>query len=176
MYSTTNHHDIDQDGYRRNVGIVVCNNIRQVLWARRIRQDGWQFPQGGARPDESDKEAVFRELQEEIGLQTDDVRLLGATSDWLKYDVPYTPHTRSARNYRQFRGQKQRWFLFQLIAQESRVQLDCSASPEFDCWRWIDYWQPLEDIVEFKKLVYQRALTELEPLLPQIDPDISKDK
>ncbi len=156
---------IDKDGYRKNVGIIVCNHDQQVLWARRSRRDGWQFPQGGVEREESPREAAFRELYEELGLMDQDVRLLGNTGSWLRYDVPYTIRSRRYLQNRKFRGQKQRWFLFQLIAQESRVRLDVSEQPEFDCWEWVDYWQPLDHIVEFKRQVYKKALTELEPLL-----------
>jgi len=156
---------LDRDGYRKNVGIIVCNNRRQVLWARRVRHDGWQFPQGGIKPNEVPLDAAFRELHEEIGLQAGDVRLLGATDRWLRYQVPYA--TRGyRRRMRSFRGQEQRWFLFKLIADESSVRLDLSNTPEFDRWRWIDYWGPMHQIVEFKKPVYRQVLLELEPLLP----------
>ena len=59
---------LDKDGYRPNVGIVLCNDSKEVLWARRINHDGWQFPQGGVKPNESPTEAMYRELREEIGL------------------------------------------------------------------------------------------------------------
>ena len=166
MEQADDKHDLDGDGYRKNVGIIVCNDRCQVLWARRVRRDGWQFPQGGVKPDESAVDAAFRELHEETGLQAHDVHLLGSTDKWLKYEVPYAA---KARNYeRPFRGQKQRWFLFKLVSLESKVRLDISDTPEFDQWRWVDYWCPLQQIVEFKKLVYQQALTELEPLMRQI--------
>ncbi len=156
---------VDKDGYRKNVGIIVCNHARQVLWARRSRHDGWQFPQGGVEPDESPHEAAFRELYEELGLARKDVKLLGRTGSWLRYDVPHEIRLRRYLQHRPFRGQKQKWFLFQLIAGESRVRLDISENPEFDCWIWVDYWQPLNRIVEFKRQIYKKALTELEPLL-----------
>ena len=177
MEQADKHHKygLDRDGYRKNVGIIVCNHRCQVLWARRVRHDGWQFPQGGVKPDESAQEAAFRELQEEIGLAADDVHLIGATDEWLRYEVPYAakPRTTKLRLYRrprQFRGQKQRWFLFRLLARESSVRLDFSSTPEFDQWRWVDYWYPPEQIVDFKKGVYQKALTELEPLMHQTEP------
>ena len=166
MYYRTTNHNLDRDGYRRNVGIIVCNNQAQVLWARRIKHDGWQFPQGGVEPRESAKDAAFRELYEEIGLEPADVQLLGSTIKWLRYDVPYQPRPNPARRKaRQFRGQKQRWFLFHLTAQESSVRLDRSKKPEFDHWQWVDYWSPLNQIVDFKKGVYRKALRELEPFL-----------
>ena len=156
---------VDRDGYRKNVGIIVCNDASQVLWARRIRHDGWQFPQGGVEPKESATDAAFRELYEEIGLSPTDVQLLGSTDKWLRYDVPYAPKSHFYRRSRGFRGQKQRWFLFKLTGHESCVRLDRSDSPEFDHWQWVDYWRPVQQIVEFKRSVYKKALTELEPFL-----------
>ena len=67
---------IDGDGYRPNVGIIVANDQGQVLWARRVGQDAWQFPQGGINSNESVEEALFRELKEETGLDPDQVEIV----------------------------------------------------------------------------------------------------
>ncbi len=149
---------LDSDGYRPNVGIIICNKSGQVLWARRVRHDGWQFPQGGVEHKESPREAAFRELYEEVGLYPHQVQLLGTTQKWYRYDVPHRPNNR-------FRGQKQQWFLFHLTAKDEEIRLDRSDKPEFDGWRWVDYWHPLDNIIAFKKEVYREALSELEPVL-----------
>ena len=60
---------IDSDGFRLNVGIVICNPKGQLLWAKRIGQSSWQFPQGGIKENESAEEALYRELEEEVGLE-----------------------------------------------------------------------------------------------------------
>jgi putative (di)nucleoside polyphosphate hydrolase len=67
---------IDPDGFRPNVGIILSNPAGQLLWARRIGQDAWQFPQGGMRSDETPCEAMYRELAEEVGLQPGQVEVL----------------------------------------------------------------------------------------------------
>ncbi len=152
---------IDERGYRPNVGIVLCNERGQVFWARRCGRDGWQFPQGGIRAYETPEQAMFRELHEEVGLEPHLVEVLGRTSDWLHYDIPGEYLRRSGA----FRGQKQVWFLIRLLGRDDDVRLDASHKPEFDDWRWIDYWSAVEHIIDFKRDVYQRALTELEPLL-----------
>ena len=75
---------IDSDGYRPNVGIIVANPAGQVLWAKRRGQDAWQFPQGGINSGESIEEALFRELDEEIGLQPKQVEIISSTRGWLR--------------------------------------------------------------------------------------------
>ncbi len=164
MQDRTTDNQLD-DGYRRNVGIIVCNHYHKVLWARRARHDGWQFPQGGIRHGESPRTAAFRELYEEVGLQAHDVRLLGHTEKWLRYDVP----VRKSGQQLAFRGQKQLWFLFRLISDESRICLNVSRHPEFDQWKWIEYWSPLDRIIAFKLGVYREALTQLADMLHECE-------
>ena len=110
---------IDSDGFRPNVGIILSNNEGQVLWARRIGQDAWQFPQGGIKQDESAEEALFRELREEIGLREHDVDILACTRGWLRYRLP----KRMVRYNSQpiCIGQKQKWFLLRMKRDDARV-------------------------------------------------------
>lgn len=150
---------IDSEGYRPNVGIVICNPQGKLLWAKRIGQRAWQFPQGGIKENESLEEALYRELAEEVGLEPDDVRVLHRTDDWLHYRLP--------KNFIRYHrdplciGQKQKWFLLSLECEDSKVELSKSGEPEFDDWRWVNYWYPLEKVIEFKRDVYRRALEEL---------------
>jgi len=154
---------IDSDGYRPNVGIILTNRHGQLLWARRIRQDAWQFPQGGIRAKETPEQAMYRELEEEIGLESSHVEMLGSTSGWLRYRLPERFIRRHQRPV--CVGQKQVWFMLRLVGEERFVRLDLSDKPEFDNWRWVDYWQPLREVVAFKRTVYKKALNELAPLL-----------
>jgi putative (di)nucleoside polyphosphate hydrolase len=150
---------IDSNGYRPNVGIVICNSHGQLLWAKRIGQDAWQFPQGGIDPDESTESALYRELSEEVGLIDKDVKILHETREWLHYDLPenYIRH----HNDPVCIGQKQKWFLLSLECEESRIVFEMSDTPEFDDWRWVSYWYPVNQVIEFKRDVYRRALKEL---------------
>lgn len=156
---------IDRDGYRPNIGIVLTNQDGQVFWARRCGRDGWQFPQGGIKYRETVEQALFRELHEEVGLRPGHVEVMGRTRDWLRYDIPRELRRGGAGRTPVFRGQKQIWFMLRLLANESEVCLDATSTPEFDAWRWVDYWTPLDHIVEFKRQVYRLALTELAPLV-----------
>ncbi|MFV2056411.1 MAG: RNA pyrophosphohydrolase [Thiohalomonadales bacterium] len=154
---------IDIDGYRANVGIVLCNSQGQLLWARRIGRNEWQFPQGGIKHDETPEQALYRELGEEIGLKPQHVSILGNTLGWLYYKLPKWMVRRGQEPL--CIGQKQVWYLLKLCASESAICLDRFAQPEFDRWRWVGYWQPLEEVVSFKREVYMKALHELAPLL-----------
>jgi putative (di)nucleoside polyphosphate hydrolase len=52
-----------------------------------------------------------------------------------------------------------------MVARDSEVNLRLTDHPEFDAWRWHDYWVPLDVVIEFKRDVYQRALQELSRFL-----------
>lgn len=154
---------LDRDGFRPNVGIILCNAENKVFWGKRIREHSWQFPQGGINYGESPQEAMYRELMEEVGLSPEHVKILGRTKDWLRYEVPTTWIKREFRGT--YRGQKQIWFLLRLVGRDSDVSLRASDHPEFDAWRWNEYWIPLNDVIEFKRGVYESALNELAPHL-----------
>lgn len=150
---------LDREGYRPNVGIVLCNAKNEVFWGKRIREHSWQFPQGGIKRGETPEQAMYRELQEEIGLQPEHVRILGRTRGWLRYEVPTQWIKRDWRG--SYKGQKQIWFLLRLVGRDNDVSLRANSKPEFDAWRWNDYWVPLDAVIEFKRAVYQLALSEL---------------
>lgn len=155
---------IDKDGFRPNVGIVLSNRRGEVLWAKRVGQEAWQFPQGGIRACESPEEALFRELEEELGLAVGHVHVVGCTRGWLRYRLPQRFIRRNRHPV--CIGQKQKWFLLRLEASEELVRFDSTSKPEFDGWRWVDYWHPLREVVFFKRSVYLRALRELECYCP----------
>ncbi|MGE8395973.1 MAG: RNA pyrophosphohydrolase [Comamonas sp.] len=156
---------LDRDGFRPNVGIILLNQKNQVFWGKRIRTHSWQFPQGGIDRGETPEQAMFRELHEEVGLLPDHVRVVARTRDWLRYEVPDRYIRRDARGH--YKGQKQIWFLLQLVGQDWDLNLRATDHPEFDAWRWNDYWVPLDVVVEFKRGVYEMALTELARYLPR---------
>ncbi|OIQ79921.1 RNA pyrophosphohydrolase [mine drainage metagenome] len=158
---------LDREGYRPNVGIILLNGKNQVFWGKRISAHSWQFPQGGIHAGENPEQAMYRELYEEVGLRPGHVHILGRTRNWLRYDVPQQYLRRDSRGF--YKGQKQIWFLLKLTGRDSDVCLRATDHPEFDAWRWNDYWIPLDSVIEFKRAVYQQALSELAHLLPRIE-------
>jgi putative (di)nucleoside polyphosphate hydrolase len=154
---------LDREGYRPNVGIILCNAKNEVFWGKRIKEHSWQFPQGGIKRGESPEQAMYRELHEEVGLMPDHVQILGRTRDWLRYEVPTQWIKREWRG--SYKGQKQIWYLLRLVCRDSDVCLRATDHPEFDAWRWNEYWVPLDTVIEFKRTVYRLALSELERFL-----------
>ena len=132
---------LDLDGYRPNVGMVIFNRKGQVLWARRVRQNSWQFPQGGVKEDESEEQAMYRELYEEMGLREQDVYIVQTSRHHYRYRIP----KRMLESFNQGRH------------------------PEFDGWRWVSYWYPVRNAVPFKRDVYRKILTEFAPAALGLD-------
>lgn len=154
---------IDPDGFRANVGIILCNDQRKLFWGRRVGQNAWQFPQGGIDELETPEEAMYRELEEEVGLLPHQVELIGSTRGWLRYRLPKCFQRHNSKPL--CIGQKQRWFLLRVLCEEGDFCLNRNAKPEFDRWRWVHYWRPISEVVYFKRQVYSHALRELAPLL-----------
>ena len=155
---------IDKFGYRANVGIILTNNCGKVLWARRYGEDSWQFPQGGIDKRETPEIAMFRELEEEIGLLPSHVEVLGQTKGWLKYRLP---RKFLSKNKTPFKGQKQKWFLLKFLGEDADIKVDLFEDQEFDHWAWVSYWFPLSQVVNFKRDVYRKALIQLASLAPE---------
>ena len=153
---------IDRDGFRANVGIMLTDGKGQLFLGRRTGGKGWQFPQGGVHRGESPEDSLYRELHEEIGLAPHDVQLLGQTQRWLRYRLPKRFVRRDSLPL--CIGQKQRWFLLRLARPDVEFRFDTTGEPEFDRWRWVDYWEPVREVIYFKRPVYVRALQELGPL------------
>ncbi|MBN3803731.1 RNA pyrophosphohydrolase [Paraburkholderia sp. Ac-20336] len=150
---------LDREGFRPNVGIILLNAHNEVFWGKRLREHSWQFPQGGIKYGETPVQAMYRELHEETGLLPEHVKVIGRTRDWLRYEVPDKFIKREVRGH--YRGQKQIWFLLRMVGRDCDICLRATDHPEFDAWRWNEYWVPLDCVIEFKRDVYQLALTEL---------------
>ena len=164
---------IDAEGFRPNVGIVICNHKGQVFWARRYGQHSWQYPQGGIDEGETPEQTMYRELEEEVGLKPDDVEILAVSKNWLRYRLPKRLIRRESMPV--CIGQKQKWFLLRLRCKESDVDLLKTSHPEFDDWRWVSYWYPIRNVVSFKRDVYRRAMKEVASIvMPFVEANAGK--
>ena len=142
--------------YRKNVGLVLINAEGLIFAGQRIDNPGhaWQMPQGGIDAGERPKEAALRELQEETGVRPDLVEKIAKTEDWLVYDLPEELIGNIWGG--KYRGQKQKWFLFRFLGQDSDVNI-ATEHPEFSVWRWMEPAELVEKIVPFKRAVYEQV-------------------
>lgn len=156
---------IDEQGFRLNVGIILINAAGRLFWGRRPgNMNAWQFPQGGILENETIEAAMFRELEEELGLTPSDVRIIANTHEWVSYFLP-EHFRRRPSNRPACIGQKQKWYLLELISEEKNIHFDRTSSPEFVEWLWVDHTLPAQQVIDFKKEVYEKVLKEFEPLL-----------
>ena len=152
---------VDKDGFRSNVAIVISNGHGKLFWAKRLGQNAWQFPQGGLDKGESAEEALYRELYEEVGLESGDVKIIQRTKKWLRYHIPAQMQRKHSKPL--CIVQKQKWFYLELTGEASKVHFDATGTPEFDGWEWVNYWYPINSVVSFKRNVYRNALLEFAP-------------
>ena len=143
-------------GYRLNVAMIVLNKDNKVLFCKRRNTENWQFPQGGVDENENIESAMFRELNEEVGLEKDNVEIKAVSQNFIYYDIPKNIQSRVLGG--KFKGQAQKYFLLKLISGD--VDLNIENTPEFDKYNWVPFWYPLNQVVDFKKEAYRSALIE----------------
>ena len=150
--------------YRPNVGIIIFNRDGKILWCKRKQGDGWQFPQGGIDEGETPQDAIYRETYEEVGLETQKIKVVRENDRWINYDVPKDkiPKYFSFKN-RRFKGQTQKWFLAEFLGNDEDINLSVHNQIEFSEWRWSTYWHPIIGGVEFKRDAYRKVLNDLLP-------------
>ena len=150
--------------YRKNVGIMLVNADGHVFVGQRTDStaDAWQMPQGGIDPGETPRDAALRELGEETGVSPDLVEIVGETSDWIRYDLPHdlVPKLWKGR----WRGQEQKWFLMRFQGGDSDIDI-ATADQEFSAWQWLPVADLVDNIVPFKRHVYEQVTAQLSPLI-----------
>ena len=155
--------------YRKNVGLIVLNRNNQLLVCRRKGKKTWQFPQGGIDAGESNTQAAYRELFEEVGIKKNQVNILQKSKHWYTYDLPdkYRPRPKSLKN---FKGQIQKWYMLQANT-NLEINLLNEIPQEFVEFKWSTYWYCLSCVVPFKRDVYRNVLTEFLPKYIQLHND-----
>lgn len=151
----------DPRPYRPCVGIMLFNKTGQVFVGNRIDVPGdhWQMPQGGIDPGETPEQAAWRELYEEVG--TRNASLIEESQTWYPYDLPPALSRKVWKG--KYRGQTQRWFAFRFLGQDDEINLTLHK-PEFGEWCWLDLKDLPEQIVPFKRPIYERVIVEFADL------------
>lgn len=143
--------------YRPCAGVMLVNREGRVFVGQRLdsKIEAWQMPQGGIDPGEDPLEAAYRELWEETGVAREHVELVASAPDELQYDLPDELIGQVWKG--KWRGQRQRWFLFRFLGEDSDVDI-ATAEPEFRAWRWAEPADLPELIVPFKRDLYRQLL------------------
>ena len=130
--------------------MIIINNDGRFWLGKRIGTEAWQFPQGGIDKGEDIENAMYRELLEEVGLKKEEVDFVGESAETIFYDIPKTIRSKVLGG--KFKGQEQKWFLLKLKKDNQQIKLDNEDFPEFDKYEWVSYWQPIDRIVDFKRI------------------------
>ncbi len=141
--------------YRPNVGIALFNRDGLVFLGKRAGMDEphcWQMPQGGIDEGEDPALASLRELEEETGVPAKLTEPLGEAPGWMGYDFP--PEIRDLKKYRDWAGQRQKWFAYRFLGSDSDIRLDAHDA-EFDAWRWERLERTPELIIPWKRDIYE---------------------
>ena len=147
---------------RIGVGIIVLNHENKIFVGKRKDNpiDKWQMPQGGVDKGEDFITAMKRELKEETSI--DNIKIIKEIDGWLEYELPKNLLGIIWKG--KFRGQKQKWFIVRFTGTDSEINLE-TKYPEFIEWKWIEMNKLPEVIVNFKRNVYVKLLSELKKFI-----------
>ena len=150
--------------YRPCVGVMLVNDRNEVFAGQRIDSEApaWQMPQGGIDPGEAPRDAALRELWEETGVPSNLVTVEAETTEWVPYDLPHDIVPRIWKG--RYKGQEQKWFLLRFHGSDSDINIE-TEHPEFSEWHWIAPKDLLDQIVPFKRVVYEHVLSEFKARL-----------
>lgn len=141
--------------YRPNVAmIIVSNNYpekKEIFIAQRNDlTDIWQFPQGGIDEGEEVKDALFREMEEEIGTKSADI--IAEYPEWISYDFP----PKILKKMKPYKGQNQKYFLMK-FAKDAKIDI-ATKHPEFSDYKFVSVEEVLNLTAHFKKPVYEKVI------------------
>ena len=146
--------------YRQNVGIMLLNADNMAFVGKRLdnASSAWQMPQGGIDQGEDPTEAALRELEEETGVHRSLVRIEKISDDWIPYDLPHDiiPKFWGGK----YRGQAQKWYRLRFLGNDGDINI-ATEHQEFSEWQWLPINALVDNIVPFKRDVYQRVINAL---------------
>ena len=142
--------------FRKGIGVFLINEKNQLWVGKRIdfKNDYWQMPQGGIDNDEDPREAMIRELGEEVGIKKN-YEILMELEQWLSYLLP--DYLKKVVWEGRYVGQIQKWFACRFYGKDEEINLE-THKPEFKDWKWIKPQDVMKSVIPFKKKLYRDVL------------------
>ena len=132
--------------------LLVNDEGKLLICERRDFADSWQFPQGGRDFGETPREALSREVWEELSLEPNTYDVLEERGGY-RYRFP-NRHRRRGK----YVGQQQTYFRCKFHGPDTLINLE-TKQPEFRSFRWIVPAEfDLRWLPEFKRAVYAQVL------------------
>jgi putative (di)nucleoside polyphosphate hydrolase len=117
--------------YRPNVAAILRRADGKILVAERVNSpSSWQFPQGGVDSGETLQQALYREVNEEVGVSPEMITVI---EEHGGYSYAFT---RGRLKYGIYGGQIQTYFLCNFSGTDSDIRLDMHHR-EFARHMWI---------------------------------------
>jgi putative (di)nucleoside polyphosphate hydrolase len=147
--------------FRKNVSIIIFNSEKKLLLGERFNQPGiWQFPQGGVEGEDSLENSVVREIEEELGLISDDIKVVCKLNTTNKYRWEKVPPQFVGK----FQGQDQTFWLVELVNKNAKFNLD-QDHPEFQNIKWTEIDDVISCVEKVRQDGYSKALVEVRKIL-----------
>ena len=148
--------------FRKGIGVFLINTSNQLWVGKRIdfKNDYWQMPQGGIDNNENPRQAMIRELSEEVGIKKN-YEILMEREGWLSYSLPSS--LKKIVWDGRYVGQIQKWFACKFFGKDKEFDLE-THKPEFEEWKWIRPEDAVKLVVPFKKKLYRDVLKGFENL------------
>ena len=129
------------------VAVIINENKKVMMCEHRWIDDAFQFPQGGIEENETEEDAILRELFEELGSKK--FYIIDRMDEIINYTLP------KKYNYHQ---ERQRFFLIYYYGKDDEIHFDNQEKPEFKFFKWVELDEPIKNVIYFKKISYSKAI------------------
>lgn len=146
--------------FRKAIGAIVLDKNNNIIaFQRRDFPDSWQSPEGGIDEGETPKEALFRELKEEINLKKNEYEIIKETKEPIRYFFNENDKVRLG-----FDGQEKKFYLIKLNTDKT-FKFDNTDEIEFISSKIMEAKELLEKVPIFKKEMYKKIIEEFKLFL-----------
>ena len=106
--------------YRKGISAIIINSQRKILLVNltSFEHHFYAIPGGGIDEGETLEEAVYREIQEELGIDPEYLNIEKKATSSVKFDFKSGPLVRNGIKYK---GQERRFFLVRFMGEDKDI-------------------------------------------------------